>query len=530
MKLSIFNKLFKPESNIFKFFVAVIVAIFTTGFLRVHHITYFPEPDGGMYTYLAQLMYSRVSNSHDLPSDLFLALYPLLTSWVFTLDISQYIALRWIDLLVAVTASFLFFNIILNESKHLLFTSVLVGSALLVMNNVDIILFGYRNSIWASYVPLFAALLVWQSIAKADTHKFYLIGALVSLGILFREPFLPFFVLGAISIFIKYGSGPLLKYFLGSALLGLIVLGLVISLREGNLIDFINVYINSNSISGSIYQGKLYDAFIGSGLTFIKLFWFGILFSIISIYITIKLYKSNKNLINLKHFLFWLSVALVPILEPAFKYAAPYHFANCIPGITGLIAVSWNYISLTQSEKIKKNSILITMLICICGVYPKLSASFSSKSMQQKNVVVNTYNALWADPFKDKERIKYSPFLLIADYISQISNNNSTLAVSNYGALMFPLTGLLPPTHKFHNLAWVYSRLNKDKNKMISELIKYQPTIITTVTYNMPHMRELGHDLPEIIEKTNLYDKIANIESPRIAYGNIYRLKTFESE
>ena len=65
---------------------------------------------------------------------------------------------------------------------------------------------------------------------------------------------------------------------------------------------------------------------------------------------------------------------------------------------------------------------------------------------------------------------------------------------------------------------------------MISELIKYQPTIITTVTYNMPHMRELGHDLPEIIEKTNLYDKIANIESPRIAYGNIYRLKTFESE
>jgi len=74
-------------------------------------------------------------------------------------------------------------------------------------------------------------------------------------------------------------------------------------------------------------------------------------------------------------------------------------------------------------------------------------------------------------------------------------------------------------------LGWVYSRLNKDENKMISELIKYQPIIITTVTYNMQHMRALGHDLPGIIEKTNLYDEIADIEPSQIPYGNIYRFK-----
>ena len=530
MKLSIFTKLYKPDSTIFQFLIAATIAILTTGFLRIHYITYFPEPDGGMYTYLSQLIYSRLSNGQDIPSGSFLALYPMMTSWVFSLDISHYITLRLIDLLVAVTASILFFNIILNESKSLLFTTVLVVSALLAMNNIEIILYGYRNSIWASYVFLFAALLVWQSISISDTYKFYLIGALVSLGILFREPFLPFFILGSISIFIKYGSGPLLKYFLGSAFLGLTVLGLSLSLREGNLIDFINVYANSGSLSANIYEGKLYDAFITGGFKLIKLFWFGILFSVISIYVTIKLYKSNKNLINPKHFLFWLSVALVPILEPSLKFAAPYHFANCIPGIVGLIAVGWNYVSLTQSEKIKRNSILITILICIYGLYPTLSVSFSSKSIQQKNVLVNTYNAIWVNPFKDQERIKYSPILLIADYITQISNKTSTLAVSNYSALLFPLTGLLPPIHEFHNLAWVYSRLNKDKNKMIGELIKHQPTIITTVTYNFPHFRELGHDLVEIIEKTNLYDKVADIESPQIAYGNIYRLKTFESE
>tara|TARA_B100000795_G_C22756130_1_gene421574 strand:+ start:602 stop:1285 length:684 start_codon:yes stop_codon:yes gene_type:complete len=187
MKFSIFTRLYKPDSTIFKFLIAATIAILTTGFLRIHYITYFPEPDVGMYTYLSQLIYSRLSNGQDIPSGSFLALYPMMTSWVFSLDISHYITLRLIDLLVAVTASILFFNVILNESKSLLFTTVLVVSALLAMNNIEIILYGYRNSIWASYVFLFAALLVWQSISNADTHKFYLIGALISLGILFRE-------------------------------------------------------------------------------------------------------------------------------------------------------------------------------------------------------------------------------------------------------------------------------------------------------------------------------------------------------
>ena len=31
--------------------IAILVAIFTTGYLRIHWIPFLPEPDGGLYTF-----------------------------------------------------------------------------------------------------------------------------------------------------------------------------------------------------------------------------------------------------------------------------------------------------------------------------------------------------------------------------------------------------------------------------------------------------------------------------------------------
>ena len=81
-------------------------------------------------------------------------------------------ALRWIDLCLAVTASILFFKVIEKESGSLLFSIVLVSALLLVMNNYSFILFGFRNSIWAAYVPLFLALLVSQNINNKNHFLF----------------------------------------------------------------------------------------------------------------------------------------------------------------------------------------------------------------------------------------------------------------------------------------------------------------------------------------------------------------------
>jgi len=516
------NNIFNQK--ILSLLIAIIVAIFTAGYLRVHFITFFPEPDGGFYTYLAQEIHAALSNGKNIPSNMHLALYPLITSWVFSLEINQYIALRWIDLLLAIFASFLFYKIILKESGSTIFTILLAGSALLVMNDNNFILFGFRNSIWASYVPLFAALIIWQSISKVENYKFYFIGALVAFGILLREPFLPFFILGGASILIAYGQASFYRYIIGSALLGFIVLGFLFIFREGGLIELIDSYITL----GNETNKPTANTFINSGLFALKAFWFGIFCSIIFIFYAIKLYWQNKNSLTINRFLFWGFLALIPLIEPLLKYPVYYHFLNCIPGLVGLSALGWMHLSLNESKKTKKYSMLIIIMICIFGIYPNLSASLNSKFFKDSKASVSyAYNALWIDIFRNEEVYKWSPHLHIADIIRKVSNKDSTLGLLTSSHALYPLTGLRPPIFKGWNTELNSILSEKEEDKAIDMLKKYQPTIITTVMLRLPGF-EKPEDFASIIEKTNLYDKIFTINARNITMGDIYRLKNFK--
>jgi len=504
--------------------IAIIVAIFTAGYLRVHFVTFFPEPDGGLYTYLVQEIHAALSNGKNIPSNMPLAIYPLITSWVFSLEINQYIALRWIDLLVAIAASFLFYKIILKESGSTIFTILFAGSALLVMNDKDFILYGFRNSIWASYVPLFGALLIWQSISKVENYKFYYIGALVAFGILLREPFLPFFILGGVSIFIAYGQTSFYRYIAGAALLGFISLGFLFFFREGGLSELINSYIDWGN-----HANRLERHFIDSSLRVFKVFWFGIFIAIIFIFYAIKLFWHNKNSVSINRFLFWGSLALIPIIEPLLKYPVPYHFLNCIPGLVGFSALGWRHLSLNESKKTKRYNMLIIILICIYGIYPNLSASLNSKYFKDSKASVSyAYDTLWVDIYSDEEQIKWSLHLKIADVIRKASKKDSTLGVLNSSHALYPITGLRPPIFTGSNTMLNSILSEKEEGKAIDMLKKYQPTIISTIMY-----KNLGEEKPErfasTIEKTNLYEKIYSGNAANIMMGDIYRLKNFKS-
>jgi hypothetical protein len=64
---------------------------------------------------------------------------------------------------------------------------------------------------------------------------------------------------------------------------------------------------------------------------------------------------------------------------------------------------------------------------------------------------------------------------------------------------------------------------------MIDTLKKYQPTIITTIMYNIKGVIEMpgAIETPGVIEKTNLYEKISTITAPNVIMGDVYRLKTY---
>ena len=89
--------------------IAILVAILTTGYLRIHFISFYPETDGGIYSFYSQYFYSVLSNGENIDPISPVVLYSLITSWVYGLEINQFIALRWIDLCLAVIASIVFF-------------------------------------------------------------------------------------------------------------------------------------------------------------------------------------------------------------------------------------------------------------------------------------------------------------------------------------------------------------------------------------------------------------------------------------
>ena len=511
-------------------FIAIIIAILTTGFLRVHWITFLPEPDGGLYTFFSQYFYTKLSNGEPIGPGYPVALYSLMTSWIFSLEVNQYVALRWIDLCLAIIASILFFKIIEKESGSILFTTVLVGTLLLVMNNHSFVLYGFRNSIWAAYVPLFLALLISQKTNSQNQYLFFLIGGLVTLGVLLREPFLFFYLVGAIAILLNYGLKIFFKYLIGSAILGFSVLFALIILRGGaSPLIIIESYIGFAGAMQDLTDELLVSNFFKNGLIAIKAYWFGITISLFSTIYILKLIFKNKKLINIKRLIFWSTLAIIPIVEPLLKLGFDYHFINCIPGLAGISAMGWKYLSINESKLIKKYVMIGFIFLSIFGSLPNFIKTINMNVYKQKNVVSNAYNHLSENNFSKMETIVLSNYLIAADMIKHLSRENSTLATAGFAQVLYPLTGLLPPTFKLMDLRMLYQSINWNEDKLVNILKKEKPTIIFPTSQMLPGIK----NLTRAIARTNLYERVAIVSySPEVYYksisGDIYRLKDFE--
>jgi len=509
--------------------IAILVAILTTGYLRVHWIPFLPEPDGGLYTHYSQYFFSALSSGEFIASNYPIALYSLVTSWVYGLEINQFIALRWIDLCLALTASILFFKVIEKESGSLFFSVVTVSALLLVMNNYSFILFGFRNSIWAAYVPLFLALLISQNINNKNHFLFYFIGALAALGVLIREPFILFYITAAIAIWFAYGWKILVKYLIGSAILGFTTLFFLIILREGSnpLMLFKNYFYHINTM-GDLADEQLVTNFFKHSLIAIKAYWFGIVFSFFSGIYIFKLSLKDKKLVSTNRFFFWLALALVPIIETLIKLGFDYHFINCIPGLAGIAAMGWRYASQYEFSIVKKYVLGFIIILSISGVYPNISRTLNLNVYDKKTPVSDAYNQLWDSNYSEIETIRLSNYLIAADMIKKLSNRGSTLATAGFAEVLYPLTGLLPTSYGTMDLRALFLLLNWDEDKLVNILQEQRPTLIFPTKQQLPGIP----NLIRVIQRTGLYERVAIVSySPNVYYksisGDIFRLKSF---
>ena len=519
-------------SKAFHFFIAISVAILTTGFLRLQLLLGLPDYDGGYYALLNQIIYFALINGEDLRG-VSLHLYQTMTSWIYGLDVNQYIALRLIDGLVAVTASIIFFKVILKESNSILFTVILVVPLLIAMNDIEIIFFGYSNSIWAAYLPLFTSLLVWQNSSKTDTFSFYIIGALVSIGILLREPFLLFFLLAGVAILIGYGWRVLLKYLIGSAMLGFSVLAVMLSFRGWDLLELINSYFQGGLNAGVSWW--IWDIEATKKLTLkwagetIKTSWFICITAIASIIYLTKLYFSDKKSVHMNRFYLWLAIALLPFLEWFLKQGMPYHLASCLPGLVGLSAIVWRYVNSNESKQVAVSSMVVIGLMSLI-----VFGSTVNRTVIKNDLIFYPSDAIRSignvGYFRGPQTIERNQYLIAAAKIYELSRENSTLAVSGFWQPVFPLTELLPPTYKFSNLRTLFISLSYNEDKMIKAIEEHRPTLVLL----SPSSKMNGAaDFGSMVEKTNLYNKVGEIPKDLKVdkgwlSGSIYRLKDFK--
>jgi len=513
-------------SNTKQLLIAITVAILATGFLRLQLLAGLPDSDAGYYVFITQYIYYVLSNGEIL-KDMNVSFYQLLTSWVYGLEVNQFILLRLIDGLVAIVASIILFKVILKESSNTLFTVILMTTLLILMNHPEIILYGFRNSIWVAFIPLFSALLIWQNSNKEDKYSFYLIGGLVSLGILLREPFLPFFIFAGIAILVGYGWRVLVKYLIGSAVLGFSILGVILMLRGWDLINLIDTYIDYQRLANQFSNASItFTSFLPS----IKSNWFIYSTSTASIVYIIKLYYYNKNQVHMNRIYFWLLVSLIPILEIISKAPFAYHFANSLPGLAGLTALGWKYMSNQESKRTKKIAIIGIALVSLIVILPTVD-----RKLIKNSYIISPLNGIqWvkSDIFRMPEFTEKSQYLIATKNIYELSKEDSTLATTGLMGVLFPLTGLLPPTYELHDLGKLFIKLNYDESKLIAMIEQHRPTLIITAGANMKY----EENIPKAIEKTNLYNKVKIINgNQNIQYGwkfkepgIIYRLKDFE--
>ena len=503
--------------------IAVLLAILTTGFLRSQLMLAPPASDSGYYAFACQWFFNSITQGVTI-KDSQLYLYQFMTAWVYGLDINQIVLLKIIDCFVAIVASIVLFNVILKESGSKLFTVIFMASLLIILHDFIYVLFGYRNSIWAAYLPLFSALLVWQNASKEDKFSFYLIGALVSLGILLREAFLPFFLFTFIAIYISYGRRQSLNYMIGSALLSFSVLSFILMFRGWDLNNLIDRYI---------FLSTAYNDYKDMGITFaagmlnlIKTGWFICTLSLASILYFIKLKLYDKKTGSVNRIYFWVFVALLPLIEPIFKVGFDYHYSNFFIGLAGLSALCWKYLSLQESKQIKRSVLMVIGLMSLFVILPTVNSTI----IKQDRIILPSDAIVWAnnfDTFRQPQLIEKNQYLTIAQKVYGLSREDSTLVADGGMQVLYPLTDLLPPTFELSWLRYLFVQLNFNEDKLIKIIRKHQPTLIVTTDW-YPGVA----DMSKIIDKIDLYEKIQVIPvNPEKTYGwksgTIYRLKDF---
>lgn len=490
--------------------VVILIALLAVALPRLMVVGGLPTTDEGFQAYYAQIMHASLAAGHGLPDTGPLMLYSLLVNWVFAFGANPIIALRLVDMLVAVAAGYALYRVIELECRSQLGAMLIALLFLFTMNHPTFTQHGFKNSIHAAYLPLFAAL--WFGLtapASASERRWLGVGALLSVAVLLRETFVPLMALGALAVLVGHGRRAFGQLVAGAAGAGLLITGVILAAR-GGLSATLEGYRDAGLVYAAIADKRV-EFFFNYGGQALREGMAALLVAGVGLVVTLARNLGGNRLTSLPRVAFWLAAALIPLIEPASKIGFPYHFGVCLPGLAGLAALGWRNACEGRGEVQRTLAAGAASLALLAMVIPRLGP-LGANWPQTREALASFQSGEWPSSFTDKTN-----YLLAAQAIRQASPPGGTVAISGFMFTLYPLTGHVPPTPELANLSATLIKLELSAPRLRDALLRCPPDVLmTTSRTDWPG----GPDLLAAVRDTGIYAEVAEIPTTTDrAYG-----------
>lgn len=488
----------------------VLVVVLSTVLPRVAELGGLPATDEGSYAFMAQLMHHSISAGAGLPNAGTLMLYPFLVEWVFGFSVNHFVILRAVDGLVAALAAWLLVGLMERETKSSDVAHPLAFVTLFAMNLSPFVQSGFKNSMFAALVPLLAALRLALRGAANGPSAWIAAGALAGLGVLLRESFVPFLLLGALALALSSGRRAALRFSLGAAGCGLAVV-LAASAARGSLGGLIEAYRETATVLGTARNGP--EEIAASASVFVREAWVPLALALAAGAAWAPRRASRTSVASPGRILLFAAFALAPLIEPLSKVGFPYHYAASLPGL-GLLTATLLQGSIAKERHVTVAALAVGVALLAPGVSAHLRAWPTTVSTLRE-----VSNGAWPDAL-----VPQTNYLIAARTIRAVAPTATTLSVSGFMYPLYGLTGLLPPSARLADLTATLILMGSDEAALSRALRACPPEVLMTTTRDgWPG----AAGIVRAVLASGAFEKVATVPVGDRAYGtfggDVYR-------
>jgi hypothetical protein len=481
-----------PATRIAAALSAALVVIATL-YPRMALLGGLPFTDEGFYGATAQFIHASIAAGAGLPDHGLLDVYPTLLSWIFSLDGNPLLLLRLADMLVAIVAGWLLLGIAQRECNDPIAGAVIAAAFCFAMNQQAFVQYGFRNSIFAAYVPLLLALRIGLYRSDGDHRKWWLCGALAAFAVLLRETFVHFAALGFVAILAARGLGPALRYAAGGLLAGLATL-VLFALARGGFAGLLEAYFQASDTYAAVADTRLQRLQVALATAAIE-GAVALPFAVAGAAAVIALREGARDT---QRAWFWVCVALVPLLEPLLKIGYGYHVAVSAIGLCGLASIGWRRLS-SQPHRIANTVAAVVLVVAVplalVQVF-KLNFGLAERMVNLQAIGTRAF---------PPQAIPQSHYLLLAETIKKAVPGARTLAVSGGALVLFPLTGLAPSSYRLYDLSDAALRIRHDTAALRRAINACPPDVLVVTSrpqklWGREALLETLSGMPEYLE------------------------------